>query len=303
MILVQCKKEDEPFTDTVEIPEPDPRAIPQFEDPDPNSFVGLHHNIFAPTCANSGCHDGNFEPDFRTIESAYNTLIRQPVIKNNPQGDYQYRVVPGNADQSVLYRRLIEDIDGQSGIMPLSVDSESDYNEKRDQYIANVRQWIEDGAKDVFGNAPGQGNQEPTFLGFVGRTPGGNTLYSRPAGTGRMQIPSSVDTVEFLFSFDDDATAPSNFTVNRMRVADNAFDFSNADSFTMDIIPAEMHVGFVGDTVAYTHRIVFSVAGYPQNAPFFVRVDVRDNSAQTTTIPTDGSFDYIKEYFSFKRGF
>ena len=37
---------------------------------DANSIVGLHQNIFKPTCANAGCHDGTFEPDFRTIESS-----------------------------------------------------------------------------------------------------------------------------------------------------------------------------------------------------------------------------------------
>ena len=39
---------------------------------DPISFAALHNNIFSTTCANSGCHDGTFEPDFRTIESSYN---------------------------------------------------------------------------------------------------------------------------------------------------------------------------------------------------------------------------------------
>src|SRR5210317_2664712 len=50
---------------------------------DANSIQGLHKNIFKPTCANSGCHDGNFEPDFRTIESSYNTLVNQAIIKND----------------------------------------------------------------------------------------------------------------------------------------------------------------------------------------------------------------------------
>ena len=36
---------------------------------DPTSIAGLYQNIFGPTCANSGCHDGTFEPDFRTMES------------------------------------------------------------------------------------------------------------------------------------------------------------------------------------------------------------------------------------------
>ncbi|MEO1451605.1 MAG: hypothetical protein AAFV07_18895, partial [Bacteroidota bacterium] len=91
----------------------------------PDCFAGLHATIFAPTCANSGCHDGTFEPDFRTIESSYNTLVYHPIIKNDPQGQYTYRVKPGSAEQSVLWNRLTTDIDGQSGIMPLVVDADN----------------------------------------------------------------------------------------------------------------------------------------------------------------------------------
>ena len=56
---------------------------------DPTSFSALHNNIFYPTCANSGCHDGTFEPDFRTIESAYNSLVYHPVIKNDLNNSFQ----------------------------------------------------------------------------------------------------------------------------------------------------------------------------------------------------------------------
>jgi hypothetical protein len=71
-------------------------AGPDPVDVDPNSIVGLHYNIFVPTCANSGCHDGTFEPDFRSIESSYNTMVNHPIIKNDPQGTYEVRVMPGN---------------------------------------------------------------------------------------------------------------------------------------------------------------------------------------------------------------
>src|SRR2546426_12312209 len=49
--------------------------------PDPNTIVGLHKNIFFPRCAKSGCHDGTFEPDYRTVQSTYATLVYQPTIK------------------------------------------------------------------------------------------------------------------------------------------------------------------------------------------------------------------------------
>ena len=124
------------------------------EDLDPNSIAGIHANIFSKTCANSGCHDGTFEPDFRTIESSYNTLVNHPIIKNDPQNSYSLRVDPGNPDNSVLMARLNFDIDGNSGVMPLIIDPDSDWPEKKDEYIENIRTWIQNGAKDIFGNDP-----------------------------------------------------------------------------------------------------------------------------------------------------
>ncbi|MBP6657110.1 MAG: hypothetical protein KA284_04590, partial [Bacteroidia bacterium] len=74
-----CKKDEVPENpyDKVDYStntNPDPN-------PDPNSIQGLYKNIFQPKCANPGCHDGTFEPDFRTIESAYSTLVYQSVNK------------------------------------------------------------------------------------------------------------------------------------------------------------------------------------------------------------------------------
>lgn len=116
------------------------------------SLAGLHQRVFRPTCANSGCHDGNFEPDFRTIESTYNTLVMQPVIKNDPQNSYTHRVVPGDPDASQLIARLTFDIDGNSGVMPLVIEPDSDWVEERENYIAHIRAWIAKGAPDALDN-------------------------------------------------------------------------------------------------------------------------------------------------------
>lgn len=119
---------------------------------DPVSIAGIHQNIFKPTCANSGCHDGTFEPDFRTVESSYNTLVNHPVIKNDAQGSFSFRVVPGDVTASQLINRMTVDIDGNSGVMPLALEPDSDYPDRREEYIQNVKDWVAGGAKDIFGN-------------------------------------------------------------------------------------------------------------------------------------------------------
>ena len=64
-LFFSCKKEDKvnPYDLVVDTTSQNPN---QQSPPDPTSIAGLHQLIFAPTCANSGCHDGTFEPDFRT---------------------------------------------------------------------------------------------------------------------------------------------------------------------------------------------------------------------------------------------
>ena len=106
-ILYSCKKEEEapanPY-DSVDYStnnNTDPN-------PDPNSIQGLYKNIFQPRCANPGCHDGTFEPDFRTIESSYATLVYQSVNKVTLDSVQLFttRAIPFNTDYSWLIERL-----------------------------------------------------------------------------------------------------------------------------------------------------------------------------------------------------
>jgi hypothetical protein len=166
VLLAACKKSNTPAN-----PFDDPKNKPPLSNNNDtllplDNFAGLHQRIFKPTCSNSGCHDGTFEPDFRTIESSYATMVNQPIIKNNQAGAFQLRVVPGNANASVLHERVVRDIDGISGIMPLSVDPNSDWPAKKTEYIAAIVAWINAGARDMFGNAPTNGPANPRIAGW-----------------------------------------------------------------------------------------------------------------------------------------
>src|SRR5262245_6009672 len=76
--------------------------------PDPFSITGLHRNIFNPKCNVPGCHDGTFEPDFRSVQSAYSTLVYQQVNKVtvNYVDSFTYRVVPFDAANSFIHERI-----------------------------------------------------------------------------------------------------------------------------------------------------------------------------------------------------
>lgn len=259
--------------------------------------MALYQNVFKRTCANSGCHDGSFEPDFRTVESSYNTLVYHPIIKNDPQGNFTHRVVPGNVEQSVLYIRLTEDIDGNSGTMPL--EETEDWIANEDQHIQNIKTWIEEGAKDVNGNKAELPDKEPEMEGAVGYD-GGNVLPRDVNGS--IQV-GNGNTVDIWFSFQDDNTNPKNFTNNQVKFSLSRDNFDDALVKNLQVPGnTKQAVGFNDSTVTFTHKVTFDAGNskWYQGAIIFIRVYVQDNANDVTEIPEFGSMDHVKEYFSIR---
>ena len=268
--------------------------------PDPKSFAGLHAYIFKPTCANSGCHDGTFEPDFRTISSTYNTLVYHPIIKNDPQNSFTYRVKPGSSAESVLYKRLTADIDGQSGIMPLVVDPGSDWNSKKDEYIANIKAWVDGGAKDIFGNLPSLTNKVPQMQGVLGKT--GTWLDRADSGQGALRVKETETSLDLYFAFSDDKTPSDQLTNARIKFSKSQDDFANATSFPLEVLSTPVDfTGYYGNNVHYYHKYSLNPQNYAKTGEtIFFRVYVTDSDGIETEIPTNDGVYYIKNYFSFK---
>lgn len=263
------------------------------------SFAYLHYKIFKPTCANSGCHDGTFEPNFTSIESSYNTLVYHPIIKNDPGGSYTYRVLPGNPNQSVLMNRLTVDIDGLSGIMPLEVNPGSDWPDKKDEYIEAVRTWIQDGAKDMFDNPAVLGNTAPQFLGVVAFPSGSSTPLER-AGN-EIVVPNGVSSIDLWFSLTDDSTPASSLTYNKIKFSTSVYYNDTMPEFDLNVVSPITETGFFNEPVQYTHKITYSPTGFVSGTQVFFRIYVKDPEHDVTEIPQDGSLPHILSYFSFVR--
>jgi hypothetical protein len=107
LVLFGCTKEnaapDNPFGPEVIVEDPD-TTTPQI--PDPYSITGLHKNIFSAKCSMPGCHDGNFEPDFRTIQSSYSTLVYQTVNKTVLPDSLRF-YLPCNSSIQILFRMSV----------------------------------------------------------------------------------------------------------------------------------------------------------------------------------------------------
>ena len=268
---------------------------------DPSSFSALHNNIFSTTCANSGCHDGTFEPDFRTIESSYNSLVYQPPIKNDANNSFDYRVKPGDAIQSVLYHRLIVDIDGISGIMPLEY--EDDWGNNKDEYIQNIKDWIDQGAKDMFGNSPTLPNDIPIGRGMaVFNTGQTSNPFSRDA-SGSVLVNNTLNSVDVWFSVVDDILYTYDLNYNKLKKSTNLFNFNNIPEEDLSVFNTPInHLGYFSNSSneEYYHKYTLNLNSYNIGDIIYLKVYVQDDVNLVTEIPNNASpFTFIR-YFSIK---
>lgn len=296
LLAVACKKEENPFdalTHDVD--------APPAEDLPVGNFAWLQQRVFGPTCANSGCHDGTFEPDFRSLGSSYNSLVYHPVIANDPEESFTYRVLPGHPAQSFLYERLTSFVPNTSGIMPVETDG-TDWDQNQAQYIAAIAAWIQAGARDPFGRLPGLGNLEPQVTGFQVFPPGNTTSpYPRVDAPGVQPIQVPAGTVDLRFAFTDDSTAASAFTYNKVKVATSVLGFATVPELALTVGPGITAPDFTGAAASFTHTATIDLGAYASGTELFVRVYVNDGDHdQPTEVPDDGTGSPMVDHFTLR---
>ena len=195
-------------------------------------FAALHEKFLEPRCANPACHDGTFEPDFRTVEGSYNTLVYHPVVKNDENETFEYRVVPGDVNQSWLINRLMTAND-TLGRMPLYAEPLT-WDE-----VKEFSDWIMAGAPDARGNLPIEPNEVPRFewyVAFSGDMDWNNTRIDNKRHAWEFPFPAAVDdTVRLVFRMNDDMTEPSSFPNVKVWLSDNE-DYDNAVSYNANYL-------------------------------------------------------------------
>jgi len=264
------------------------------KDIDPTTIEGLHKYIFKPTCANSGCHDGLFEPDFRTIESSYNSLVNQPIIKNDELDPLISRVTPGDHTKSMLIRRLEIDLNNNSGIMPLALEPGSDWVDKKDEYIQNIKTWIDNGAKDINGNSREVIDFPPQLLGMSAYS-GGNQI-ARFGRYNPIRVQKSLGSVEVWFSYSDaetDLSAFSNLSWNHS-IHYNDFDSLTWSPMTYSSSP-KTGTSMNQDIVDHHFRFDLNLSNYNVGDVLWIRTRVSDAS-NDTELPNVNSLFNAKQY-------
>lgn len=304
LLLFACKKENKlveknPYDDwKYDVPSDKDSLL----DIDPTSFAGVYANVFKPFCANSGCHDGNFEPDFRSLESTYKSLVNKSVIKLDEAGQTPFRVVPGNADNSMLMRRMLEDLNGNSGIMPLSVDPGADWHQKKELYIAQVKAWINAGAKDVMGNGPQPVDIPPRLSGFAATPAMSSVPFARQGGAfASISIPFSSQNIDIWFAFDDPDLPALQLAYNKVRAGIHLPGLDSAQVYDLIPVAGPTMLGLDNLSVSYTHKLTIpaSALGNVGDVIWF-RAYVQDAKNPITAMPSAESIFRLKTYCSIK---
>jgi hypothetical protein len=305
VVLLACKKPtvENPYTDLPRDTTSNTAPTAALEE---GNFAWLHEKIFKPTCANSGCHDGTFEPEFRTIGAAYNSLVNEPVIANNSSNSFVHRVVPGNAAQSWLHERMTTFVENTSGIMPLTTEPTSDWPVKREFYIQKVTEWINAGAPDMYGNPapPAQANMPPQVYGLA-IFPHGSTTNPYPRnpnsiyGIGEIMVPAAQVDV-WILPYDDNAGV-NQFNNVGIKVSDSVSDFSSSPLVPFSLQTPISANDFGNNPNQFYYMGTLDLSGATPGNIKFVRTYLNDGvQPSVTEIPNSSSAYFWYLLFSLK---
>jgi hypothetical protein len=254
--------------------------------PAPVTIQTLQKFIFEPTCANSGCHDGTFEPDFRTVESSYNSLINRANIKQDTANPIPFRVHPGKSAESMLVRRLEVDLNGNSGAMPLVTEPGSDWPIKKLEYIEMVKQWIDAGALDQHGNPPPALNYPPELLGVAGYKNG--SLLPRSRFQDPIEVSAGSGSIEVWFAYSDDQTPMSGLGTLEVYTSKHAWDYTGSTPVSISYVSTpKTEDGFKKEPVQFYHKATIDLSSYVSGEVIWLRTQVDDGN---TTIWLPGQF-------------
>ena len=265
---------------------------------DANTFLGIHKNILSVKCANPSCHDGSFEPDYRTVESAYNTLVYHPVIKK--LSPWNFRVVPFDTAKSWLWQRvnhekIISGMDTSGGRMPLYKDALSSSE------LKNISTWILNGARDIHGAVPVFPNEEPKVNGYVA-VDSANTNVTLSSAYDRADslyynpfIVSHNQAMIIAVEAEDDSTDASLFQNCTLKLSQSQDNFTSAVSKTCTLITFTDATGLHKLWIAY-----INTKNFPASTTQYMRFYLNDGDHPASTeFPLNESLIYYKTFWSF----
>jgi hypothetical protein len=289
LLFTGCKKDSEPANPYSSVNYNSNTATES--NPDPNTIQGLHKNIFFPRCANPGCHDGTFEPDFRTVESSYSTLVYQTVnmVTLDSNKIFSYRVIPHNMADSWLIERLTT---STSDYMPSNsvrlVQSDIDH----------FKTWINNGCPDINGVAAQKPDLQPNVAGYVAVDSAFHRIDTIRVSHNPLLpfiIPEgSTATIAFIALDTADCSAavdPGQFTVKQIQFTTVKDDYSSAVTVNA--------YSYISGYQAWLVNIPTTT--WTSGTTVYFRIAVNDGHHSSNAVfPRYESIDYYKTIYAFK---
>jgi hypothetical protein len=245
-----------------------------------------------------GCHDGTFEPDFRTIQSTYSTLVYQRVNKTvliDSLRFFNYRVIPFDTTYSFIHERITTTSDEY---MP------SNGTRLSQTEIHQINTWIMNGAKDINGNIPSPPNNLPVLLvdspyfyfwAFDSLT--FFPFYANPINSNRLAgvpfnpfIINANRNMTIFFWLKDDSTAINNLQVNQCKLSLLENDFSAAQTVSASFV----------NYLTYNFWMVTFPVTWSVGTKVYFRYYVKDpDHPDIVEFPRSEINYYYKSFFSF----
>lgn len=266
------------------------------QQPDSATIEGLHRFVFYPKCATNGCHDGHFEPDFRTIQSAWYTLVRATPVKK--QSPYTFRVTPYDTGQSWMWHRVTT-TDQTLGRMPL-------YDNALDDASLNaIKKWILKGAPDMFGQIMTAENNNPQLYSLAVLNSVDSFRYDTSRyiskDYGPIKVPANT-SIDIWLTVYDDSTLFYLIPYSKLYISKKIDDFSNATKVDAPMqtkylfIPKfynQLYDGY------FTAKVTLNTGNYTSGDILYLRYESNDGKhANNSMMPNFNSPFYFKSYFS-----
>lgn len=292
-VVVACKKKTTPLPESPFATANAVATTPITDVVVTPDFKSIYTKILQPKCGNPSCHDGHFEPDFRTIESAYATMVYQPVIKHTLDGRYTLRVIPNNVDSSWLYNR-VNTADAQLGRMPL-------YKAKlADVELNAIKNWIATGAKDQYNQPAREPNQEPQ-VNYYFASDSSITIVNRVdtnrSVAGKTDSPFITHTGKQLviyLSIKDDHTPTNQLQHVQLKLS------HDVDGFTPQQVLQTVTATYSPIPWFDGYLFAINTASLPMNKITYFRFYANDGTLATDTeFPINNMWPWWKNYASF----
>lgn len=197
----------------------------------------------------------------------------------------------------MLPYRMKTDLNGNSGIMPLSLEQTSKYPIEKDSWVARVNAWINEGAKDWLGRTPTTIDFPPQLLG-VQVLQNGNPLPR--AAKYEVAKASAGSDFELWFSLSDDNTAIGNLTNATINWSTDPAKFDPTKEQSLKKGTNKTLSGLFSSNCDYLWYFPYNGSNNIKDDVVWFRITISDAKNKDYTIPNINSMFFLKTYCAVK---